>query len=103
MRAIIFFGCFLVVAGSAWAQFGEDRGQQAQQLQPNPPRYSYGQLRGLSTAKSLQGFDAWYHQQREQHRHQHERFRQEARQHELNQRHRLREYDRLRQGPGQPY
>jgi hypothetical protein len=103
MRALIFFGCFLVVAGSAWAQFGEDRWQRARQLQSNPPGYSYGQRSVTPTAKSLQGFDTWYHQQRAQHLQQHERFQQESRQHELHQRHRLREYDRLRQGPGQPY
>ncbi len=103
MRAIIFFGCFLVVAGSAWAQLGEDRWQRVRPLQPNPSGYSYGQLRGPSTAESLRGFDMWYQQQREQHRQQHERYRQEARQHVLNQSHRLRENDRLRQGPGQPY
>ena len=103
MRAIIFFGSFLVMAGSAWAQLGEDRLQQARQVLPNPSGYSYGQLRGPSTAESLRGFNMWYQEQREKHRQQHERYRQQARQHELNQRHRLREYDRLRQGPGQPY
>jgi len=103
MRAIIFFGCFLVVVGSAWAQFGEERWQRVRPLQPNPPGYYYGQLRGPSTAESLQSFDGWYQQQREQHRQQHTRNQQEARQHELNQMNRLREYDRLRRGPLQPY
>jgi hypothetical protein len=103
MRAIIFFGCFLVVTGSAWAQFGEDRWQRVRPLQPNPPGYYSGQRRPPSTAESLQGFDAWYQQQREHQRQQHERYQQEARQHELNQMNRLREYDRLRRGPLQPY
>jgi hypothetical protein len=106
MRAIIFFGCFLVVAGSAWAQVEGDRWQRVRPLQLNPPGYNSGQLRGPSTAESLQGFDAWFQQQRGQQRQQHERYQQEARQHELNQMNRLREYDRLRQGPrgpGQPY
>ena len=103
MRAIIFFGSFLIMAGSAWAQLGEDLLQQARKVLPNPSGSYYGQLQGPSTAESLRGFNMWYQQQREKHRQQHERYRQEARQHELNQRHRLREYDRLRQGPGQPY
>ena len=103
MRATIFFGCFLVIAGSAWAQLGEDRWQRVRPLQPNSPGYSYGQLRGSSTAESLQSFDGWYQQQRNQQRQRHERYQQEARKHELDQMKRLREYDRLRQGPGQPY
>jgi len=103
MRALIFFGCFLVVAGSAWAQFREDPWQPESQLHPNPPRSYYGQMPDPSTSESLQGFDAWYQQQRDQHRQQHERYQQEARQHELNQMNRQREYDRLRRGPLQPY
>jgi hypothetical protein len=151
MRTIIFFGCFLVVAGSAWAQFGEDLQQPARQLQPNPPGYLYGQLAASSTPESLkgfnawfqqqrernrqqhlrsqqyrqlqpnpsgysyrqrpvpytrkplQGFDAWFQQQREQNRQQHLRSQREARQHELDQMYRLREYDRLRRGPLRPY
>ena len=47
MRTIIFLGCFLMVGGSAWAQFGEDLQQSARQLQPNPPGYPYGQLTAL--------------------------------------------------------
>ena len=89
LRTIIFFGCFLAVAGSAWAQFVEDRRQPARQLQAN--------------LQLVQGFDAWFQQQRDRQQQQHTRYRQEARQHEWNQRHRLREYDRLRQGPLQPY
>ena len=80
MRTIVFFGCLLVVAGSAWAQFGEDLGQSAQQLQPKPLGYSYGRMVASSTSESLQGFDAWYQQQREQHRLQHMRSQQEIRQ-----------------------
>ncbi len=93
MRAIIFFGCFLLVAGSAWAQLGEDSWQPTSQLHPNPPGHNYGQQPGSSTLESLQGFDGWFQQQREQHRQQDERYRQEARQHELNQMNRLRTYD----------
>ena len=138
LRALIFFGYFLVVAGSAWAQLGEDRGQPARplqlnsqsvqsfdswyqhqrdrqqqqhtryrqeslQLQPNPPEYYSGQRPVRSIPQSLPSFDRWYQQQREQHRQQHERYQLEAREHEFNQRHRLREYDRLRQGSLQPY
>ena len=102
MRAIIFFGCFLFVAGSVWAQVWEDPWQPASQLHPNPPRYEYGQRPVPSTSESMQGFDAWYQQQREQQRQQHERYRQEALQHELNQMNRLRTYDRLHWGPLQP-
>ena len=36
MRAIIFFGCFLIVASSAWAQFGEDRWQRGAPKKPSP-------------------------------------------------------------------
>lgn len=104
MRAILFFGCFLLVAGSAWAQLREDPWQPTSQLHPNPPRhYYYGQPPASSTPESLQGFDRWFQQQREQHRQQHERYRQEALHHELNQMNRLRTYDRLRWGPLQPY
>ncbi|MGE0474755.1 MAG: hypothetical protein AB7P17_14070 [Nitrospirales bacterium] len=138
LRALIFFGCFLVVAGSAWAQLSGDRWQPARQLQPNPqlvqgfdawyqqqrdrqqqqhiryrqenrqlqpnpPVFSYGEEPIRSASKSLQDFDRWYQHQREEHRQQHERYRQEARDHEWNQRHRLREYGRLRRGPLQPY
>ena len=103
MRAIIFFGCFLGMAGSAWAQFGEDTWQPASQLHPNPPRSYSEQPSVLSTPRSLQSFDAWYQQQREQQRQQDERYQQEARQHELNQMNRLRTYDRLHWGPLQRY
>ena len=65
MRVIIFFGCFLVVSGSAWAQFGEDRWQPVRKLQSNPP--------------SVKGFDAWYQHRREQQRQQQTRFQQKAR------------------------
>lgn len=102
MRAIIFLGCFLFAAGSAWAQFGEDPWQPASQLHPNPPRSYYGQSPVSSISKSLQSFDAWYQQQREQQRQQHERYQQEAQKHELNQMNRLRTYDRLHWGPLQP-
>lgn len=102
MRAIIFFECFLFVAGSAWAQFGEDPWQPASQFYPNPPRNYYRQPPVPSTPGSLQGFDTWYQQQREQQRQQHERYQQEALQHELNQTNRLRTYDRLHWGPLQP-
>jgi len=80
MRAIIFFGCFLFVAGSAWAQFGEDPWEPDPRRQSNPPGSYYGQLPVPSTSESLQGFDAWYQQQRDQHRRQHERYQREARQ-----------------------
>jgi len=103
MRAIIFFGCFLFMAGSAWAQFGEDPWQPASQLHPTPPRSYYGQTPVPSAPESLQSFDAWYQQQRLQQRQRHERYQQEARQHELNQMNRQREYDRLRRGPLRPY
>ncbi|MDT3778615.1 hypothetical protein PJI16_13695 [Nitrospira sp. MA-1] len=104
MRAIIFFGCFLGLTGSAWAQLGEDTWQPASQLHPNPPRSFYDdQPSALSSPKSFQDFDAWFQRQREQHRQKDARYQQEARQHELNQMNRLRTYDRLRWGPLQPY
>jgi hypothetical protein len=106
MRAIIFFGCFLGMAGSAWAQVEEDTWRPASQLHPKSPGYYYGQPPVSSTPESLQGFDAWYQQQRQQQRQQSERYRQEALQHELNQLNRLRTYDRLHWGPlqrDQPY
>ena len=74
MRAIIFFGCFLFGTGSAWAQFGEDPWQPAPRRQPNLPGYYYGQLPVPSALNSLQGFDAWYQQQREYTRQRHERY-----------------------------
>jgi pyruvate/2-oxoacid:ferredoxin oxidoreductase alpha subunit len=103
MRAIIFFGCFLLVAGSAWAQIREDPWQPASQLHPNPPRSYYGQPPLPSTPESLQNVDAWYQQQRVQQRQQDERSQQEALQHELNQMNRLRTYDRLHWGPLQSH
>lgn len=104
MRAIIFFGCFLGMAGSTWAQFGEDPWRPTSQLHPTPPRSFYDDQSSVqSIPKSLQSFDAWFQQQREQQRQQHDRYQQEARQHELNQTNRLRTYDRLHWGPLQPY
>ncbi len=103
MRAIIFFGCFLGLTGSAWAQFGEDTWRPASQLHPNPPRSFYDQPSVQSTPRSLQSFDGWFQQQREQQREQDVRYQQRARQHELNQMNRLRTYDRLQWGPLQPY
>lgn len=102
MRAIILFGCFLLVAGSAWAQLGEDPWQPASQFHQNPPRAYYGHSPVPPTLESFQGFDTWYQQQREQQRQQHEHYQQEAQQHELNQTNRLRTYDRLHWGPLQP-
>ncbi len=103
MQAIIFIGCFLFVAGSAWAQLGEDPWQPASQFHPNPPRFYYGQSPVSSTPDSFPGFDTWYQQQRGQQQQQHERYQQETLQHELNQLNRLRTYDRLHWGPLQPF
>jgi hypothetical protein len=104
MRAILFFGCFLGMAGSTWAQFGEDSWRPASQLHPTPPRSFYDdQPSVLSIPESLQNFDAWFQQQRVQQQQQHERYQQETQQHELKQMNRLRTYDRLHWGPLQPY
>ena len=103
MRALIFFGCFLGMAGSTWAQFGDDSWRPTSQLHPTPPRSFYDQTPIPSSPGSVQNFDAWYQQQRDQQRQQHDRYRQEALQHDLNQMNRLRTYDRLRWGPLQPY
>ena len=64
LRAIIFSGCFLLVANSGWAQFEGDRWQPARQLQPNP--------------QLVQGFDSWFQQQRDRQQQQHTRYRQET-------------------------
>lgn len=63
-RAIIFFGCFLVVAGNAWAQLGENRRPSSPQLRPN--------------LQMVQSFDSWFQNQRDRQQQQHTRYRLES-------------------------